>query len=143
MEIIKHLLVLLLSCALHYKLYIHGGKHLLHHICHQIKALLICQTRNHSNQHGILIHSQTILLLQLTLINDLSTQFPYRKMLIQICILHRIKDIIIYTVYNASQMPAPLKHQAIQALSALRCTDFICICRTDSRNLICIYYAAL
>ena len=63
----EHILIALFSCSKHYDLYCILTE-FIHYICDQVKALLICQTGNDSDQHRIRIFIQSKIFLKLDLI---------------------------------------------------------------------------
>ena len=126
----EHILILLCAGAKNYDLNLIPAQ-LIHHICDQIKALLVCQTGYNTNHHllGILCKSQLSLQCSLVL-NLLFSEILNGKIIVNPCICLRIPIGIIQTIYNSGQAVRTGIHKAVQLLTVKRSLNLLRICIT-------------
>ena len=141
-KIAEHIFISLLSGSKYYDLDTLVPKDLIHHVIHQIKALLICQTWNHSDQEFIICLLQTDLFLQRKFVCFLIRSNISFVMLCDRRICLRIKNFVIQSVYNTREYKRFCPHQSIQSLAAFGRLNLLGISLTDGCNIIRIHNTA-
>ena len=98
---------------------------LIHYICDQIKALLICQSGNDTDHKLLIILLQAKLLLQRTFVFDLFlTEICCIVRCYDILIFFRIEFFIINTVDDTAQRTGSCTQKSIQPFSVKLCLNF-------------------
>ena len=120
----EHILKALFSCSKHYDLY-SVLTEFIHYVCDQVKAFLICQTGNDSDQHRIRVFIQSKIFLKLDLIlNFFLTESLCIVVSGNTFICFRIEYIIINSIDNTSKIMCSGTEKTIQTFSIERSFDF-------------------
>ena len=135
----EHIFITLLSGSQYHDLDPIIPKDFIHHIVHQIKTFLICQTGNHTDQEFVRIFLQACFFLKCKFIcffigRNISGQF-----LCDCRIFLWIKHVVIQSVYDSGQCKRFCTHQSIQAFAAFGGLNFSGISLTDGCNVVRIH----
>ena len=117
---------------------------LIHHIRDQVKTLLVCQSGNDTDQHGLRVNIQPEIGLQCRLVSDfLLPESPGVIILVNQRIRRRVESDIVNAVHDTAEVMLPRAHQAVKALAVIRHLDFFRISLRHGRDGVRINEAAL
>ena len=123
----EHVLILSLTSSQNNKLH-RILAHFFHHIGDQVEALLIRQTGDDSDHHGLRIYFQTQLLLKPCLVfHFLFSEILCIKRFINMWIRFRIVIVVVQSVYDTAQVIGARPEKTIQSFSVKRSLDFLCV----------------
>ena len=122
----------------------------IHDICDQVKAFLVCQTGNDTDQHYVRIFVQPEVTLKLKLVFDFFlAEGLCIIILCNVFICLRIEYIIIDSVDDTAKVMGTRTEKSVQSLSVERCLDLFgisityccyCICKYNSTfEEVCIF----
>ena len=136
-EVTEHILITLFTCSKNNDLHCILAE-FIHHIGDQVKALLVCQTGNDTNEHCIRILIESEITLELDLVFD----FFFAEVLCVVFlgdtgICLRIEYIVINSINDTTEIMRSRTEKSIQTLSIEWCLDLLCISVTYCCYCIC------